>query len=204
MIRSIDVSHFERPTTPQRPATAGGTIDEVTFEVTFRQPSLGFRVMNDAERGVIVVKDTIKPHQPKADERGEAPGEAPGAPPTTPGGLKDRGDFLDRRIEPGLIVWAVNGAPLGWVSHHKVLAEKIRGLGRPLRLTFKRDVGGEEAAETPSPAELDPAEPVEAAVAEEAAPSPAEPDPAPADAAAVAAAFVQAAVAAAVEAAASR
>ena len=50
--------------------------------------------------------------------------------------------MLDARIQPGLIVFAVNGAPMGWVSHHKVLAEKIRGLDRPIRLTFKRDVEG--------------------------------------------------------------
>ena len=43
-----------------------------------------------------------------------------------------------------MIVYAVNGAPMGWVNHHKVLAEKIRGLDRPIRLTFKRDVEGAE------------------------------------------------------------
>ena len=35
-------------------------------------------------------------------------------------------------------VLAVNGAPLGFVTDHRVLAQKVGGLARPVRITFKR------------------------------------------------------------------
>ena len=91
---------------------------------------------NDTERGLIIIKELIKPHAPSTPGTPGMPGT-----PSTPGGSKGRGDHLDPRVVPGLIVFAVNGAPMGWVNHHKVLAEKIRGLDRPIRITFKRDVG---------------------------------------------------------------
>uniref|UniRef100_A0A7S2CIF3 EF-hand domain-containing protein n=1 Tax=Florenciella parvula TaxID=236787 RepID=A0A7S2CIF3_9STRA len=140
MIRSIDTATLDVPTTPQRPATAGGSIDADTFEVTFRKSSLGFRVRNDTERGLIIIKELIKPHAPSTPGTPGMPGT-----PSTPGGSKGRGDHLDPRVVPGLIVFAVNGAPMGWVNHHKVLAEKIRGLDRPIRVTFKRDIEGGSA-----------------------------------------------------------
>ena len=77
----------------------------------FRQSSLGFRVSNDIARGVVVVR------------------EIAGLPPKE----------FDGRIQIGDVIVAVNGAPLGWINHQKALAQRIRGLGRPLRLTFWRD-----------------------------------------------------------------
>ena len=42
-------------------------------------------------------------------------------------------------------VLAVNGAPLGFVTEHKVLQRKIKPLRRPVRITFERYQGGEGA-----------------------------------------------------------
>ena len=45
---------------------------------------------------------------------------------------------LEGKIKQNDTIVAVNGAPLGYVTDHKVLAEKIKSLGRPLKMTFER------------------------------------------------------------------
>ena len=44
------------------------------------------------------------------------------------------------RIGLGDVVLAVNGAPLGWVQSHTELADAVRSLPRPVRLTFRRSL----------------------------------------------------------------
>lgn len=59
-------------------------------------------------------------------------------------------------IFPGDIVVAVNGAPLGYVLDHRVLAGKIKVLGRPMKITFEASVEGREAALRERPLTSDP------------------------------------------------
>ena len=48
------------------------------------------------------------------------------------------------KIWLGDTVLAINGAPLGWVTDHKVLAEKVKPLSRPVKVTFRREFREDE------------------------------------------------------------
>ena len=43
------------------------------------------------------------------------------------------------RLYLGDTVVAINGAPLGWVTDHQVLADKVGPLERPVKVTFRRE-----------------------------------------------------------------
>ena len=43
------------------------------------------------------------------------------------------------KIFLGDTIMAINGAPLGFVTDHKLLARKIKPLKRPIKITFKRE-----------------------------------------------------------------
>ena len=50
---------------------------------------------------------------------------------------------LEGILDLGDTVIAVNGAPLGWVTDPRVLAEKVKPLSRPVKISFARGEGAE-------------------------------------------------------------
>ena len=92
------------------------TIYEHTFEEPFSKTSrLGFRVRNVDKRGLIVVSKIV-----------------------------DGNDALADKVGVNDTIIAVNGAPLGFVTDHSVLAKTIGKLSLPIRITFERYLGVSE------------------------------------------------------------
>ena len=92
-----------------------GKLGPGIFEVVFSQMSLGFRVKNVPSRGIIAVSKIVDPT------------------------LGDRG------LGANDTILAINGAPLGFVTHAMVLQQKIGPLKRPLTITFEKFVPLEQA-----------------------------------------------------------
>lgn len=123
MVRDFDWA-LCGPGSPHGAQDAALLADQGLYEAAFPHDALGFKVRNDLSRpGEVAVSSILDP------------------------GNAEKGMFL------GDAVVAVNGAPLGYANDHRVLAVKIKGLGRPLRLTFRRnfceaDVAAEKAEKT--------------------------------------------------------
>ena len=88
-----------------------GLLPANAYEVEFEHESLGFRVKNNQEKGVIIVSQITMPE-------------------------------YEGRMAVGDVVCAVNGAPMGFVTSSRNLAQKVGPLKRPVTITFERQGEG--------------------------------------------------------------
>ena len=109
------------------------------YELSFGKPKLGFSVANKEGTGTIVVNRLHDPDLllPVESETGAEEEQARLVSLMMGGGAFARPP--QQRLYLGDTVVAINGAPLGWVTDHQVLADKVGPLERPVKVTFRRE-----------------------------------------------------------------